>query len=60
MFVRAMLDIGFRGYISYECCHEATLVNGMAMGIEFPDKNARLAAEYMRGVIAQAQKGKSS
>ena len=56
VFIRALLDNGFQGHVSYECCHNAPVVNGMTMGIEFPDNNARHAAEYLLGVIAQAKK----
>lgn len=55
-FVRAMMDIGYNGYIDYELCHSLPVVNGQTVGIEFAEKNAQLAAEYMRGVIAQARK----
>ena len=53
-FARAMHDIGYSGYIGYELCHPLPVVNGQTVGIEFADKNARLAAEFMRGVIAAA------
>lgn len=55
-FVRAMLKIGYEGYIGYELCHPLPVVEGQTVGIDFADKNARLAAEYMRGVIAEAEK----
>jgi len=55
-FVRAMLEIGYEGYIGYELCHPLPVVGGQTVGIDFADKNARLAAEYMRGVIAEAEK----
>jgi hypothetical protein len=31
-------------------------VNGKTVGLDFVDKNAQLAAEYMRGVLAEAKK----
>lgn len=55
-FVRAMLEIGYRGYMSYELCHPLPVVNGQTVGIEYADNSARLAAEFMRGVIAEARK----
>jgi sugar phosphate isomerase/epimerase len=55
-FIRAMLEIGYNGYIDYELCHPLPVVDGKTVGIEFAEKNARLAAEYMRGVIAAARK----
>ncbi len=55
-FVRAMLEIGYRGYMSYELCHPLPVVNGQTVGIDYVDTSARLAAEFMRGVIAEAEK----
>ncbi len=55
-FIRAMLDIGYHGYVSYELCHPLPVVDGNTVGVEFAEKNARLAAEFMRGVIADAEK----
>ena len=51
-FALGMQDIGYDGYTGYELCHPLPLVNGEPVGIEFADKNAQLAAEYMRAVIA--------
>ncbi len=50
-FIKAMREIGYSGYLSYELCHPLPVVNGQTVGIEFAEKNARLAAEFMRGVI---------
>jgi len=50
-FARAMQEIGYGGYISYELCHQLPLVNGETVGIEFAHKNAQLAAEFMREII---------
>ena len=50
-FARAMREIGYQGYISYELCHELPLVNGQTVDIEFAKDNARLAAEFMRGIL---------
>jgi sugar phosphate isomerase/epimerase len=55
-FVNAMLDIGYHGYVSYELCHPLPVVDGNTVPIEFAEKNAKLAAEFMRGVIAAAEK----
>lgn len=55
-FVKAMLEIGYRGYLGYELCHPLPVVNGQTVGIEYADTSARLAAEFMRGVLAQAEK----
>jgi sugar phosphate isomerase/epimerase len=52
-FVRAMKSIGYRGYISYELCHELPTVNGETVGIEFAHLNARLASKFMRQIIRE-------
>jgi sugar phosphate isomerase/epimerase len=50
-FARAMREIGYSGYISYELCHQLPLVNGQTVGVEFADRNAELAAEFMRQIL---------
>jgi len=55
-FVRAMAQIGYTGYIGYELCHPLPVIDGRTVGIEYVDKNARLAAEFMHGVIDEARK----
>ena len=45
-FVRALAEIGYQGYLGYELCHPLPPV-----GMDFADRNARLAAEYMRELI---------
>lgn len=54
-FIRGLLEIGYEGYIGYELCHPLPKVDGETVGIEFADKNARLAAEYMRAIIAEVR-----
>ena len=51
-FVQAMREIGYQGYVGYELCHPLPVVNGQTVDIEFAEKNARLAAEFMRGLIS--------
>ena len=51
-----LYDIGYKGYAGFELCHPLPVVNGQTVGLDFVDKNARLAAEYMRGVLAEAKK----
>lgn len=51
-FTAGMRDIGYEGYTGYELCHPLPPVNGEPVGLDFADKNAQLAAEYMRNVIA--------
>ncbi len=55
-----LLDIGYRGYAGFELCHPLPVVNGQTVGLEFVDKNAKLAAEYMRGIQAEANKQHAS
>ena len=50
-FVRAMREIGYRGYLSYELCHPLPKVAGETVGIEYAEKSAQLAAEFMRGLV---------
>ena len=57
VFVRAMHEIGYQGYIGYELCHPLPVVDGQTVGIEFAEKNAQLAAEFMRGLIKAAASG---
>jgi protein FrlC len=53
-FARAMREIGYQGYVGYELCHPLPKVKGQTVGIEYAEKNAQLAAEFMRGLIASA------
>jgi len=52
-FVQAMHDIGYSGYMSYELCHPLPAVDGETVGIEFAEKNAMLAAEFMNGLVSE-------
>ena len=52
VFVEAMREIGYAGYIGYELCHPLPVVDGQTVGIEFAEKNARLACRYMRRLIS--------
>jgi sugar phosphate isomerase/epimerase len=54
VFVNAMREIGYKGYIGYELCHPLPKVNGQTVGIEYAEKNAQLACEYMRDRINKA------
>jgi sugar phosphate isomerase/epimerase len=51
-----LYDIGYQGYAGFELCHPLPVVNGQTVGLDFVDKNAQLAAEYMRGILAEASK----
>ncbi len=54
--MQGLLDIGYKGWAGFELCHPLPVVNGQTVGLEFVDKNAQLAAEYMRGILAEARK----
>lgn len=51
-----LFDIGYQGYAGFELCHPLPVMHGETVGLEFVDKNAQLAAEYMRTVQAEAGK----
>jgi len=51
IFVQAMHEIGYKGYLGYELCHELPKVNGQTVGIGFADQCAEAACAYMRGLI---------
>jgi sugar phosphate isomerase/epimerase len=55
-FAIGMQEIGYGGYIGYELCHPLPRIDGQPAGIEFADRNAQLAAEYMRGILRQAER----
>jgi sugar phosphate isomerase/epimerase len=50
-FVRAMREIGYNGYLSYELCHQLPVVDGQTVDIGYAHQNAELAAEFMRELI---------
>lgn len=56
-FIKAMHQIGYTGYLSYELCHSLPKINGQTVGIEYADKNAKLAAEFMRELITETANG---
>ena len=49
-----MREIGYQGYVGYELCHPLPVIDGQAAGIEYAEKNAQLACEYMQGLIRLA------
>jgi sugar phosphate isomerase/epimerase len=51
-----LFDIGYRGYAGFELCHPLPVIEGKTAGIDFVDKNAQLAAEYLRGIRAEAKR----
>jgi sugar phosphate isomerase/epimerase len=56
-FLRGMVDIGYEGYLGYELCHPLPQIDGVTVGLEFAESNARLAAAYMRGLLQERRPG---
>lgn len=54
-FVRASMERGYDGYIGYELCHPLPKENDVTVSLEFAERNARLAAEYMQATINHVQ-----
>ena len=54
--VAGLLEIGYQGYLGFELCHPLPVVNGRLVGIDFADKNAKLAARSLRETIAEVTK----
>lgn len=52
-FIRALMEIGYEGYIGYELCHPLPVVDGQTVGQEYAEKNAKLAAEYASAIISE-------
>ncbi len=57
LFIQAMHDIGFNGYLGYELCHPLPVENGQTVGIEYAQRKAQEAAEFMKGLIAKVSQG---
>lgn len=55
-----LMDIGYRGYAGFELCHPLPVIDGQTVGVEFVDKNAQLAAEYIRNIQAEAKRQHTS
>jgi sugar phosphate isomerase/epimerase len=55
-FARAMQEIGYQGYVSYELCHQLPVLKGQTVGIEFANQNAELAAHFMREIIRESKR----
>jgi len=53
VFIKALKESGYDGYINYEFCHPA-LENHQPAGIEYVDRQAAYALEYMRNLIQSA------
>lgn len=57
LFIRAMHDIGYSGYLGYELCHPLPVENGQTVGIDYADRKAQEACEFMKGMIKEVTKG---
>ena len=55
-FVHAMRVIGYDAYLSYELCHNLPVVDGQTVDIGYAHQQAQLAAEFMRDLIASADR----
>lgn len=53
--VQGLVDIGYRGYLGFELCHPLPVVDGRLVGLDFADKNAKLAARALKETIAAAK-----
>jgi sugar phosphate isomerase/epimerase len=51
-FIKAMKNVGYNGYMSYELCHPLPVKNGKTVGIEYADQCAELACEMMKNLIS--------
>lgn len=57
LFIKAMHEIEFSGYLGYELCHPLPIENGQTVGIDYAKRKAQEACEFMKGVIADVTKG---
>ena len=53
--VAGLQDIGYNGYLGYELCHPLPVVEGKVVGLEYVDRNAKLAAKYLKQTVAAAK-----
>jgi sugar phosphate isomerase/epimerase len=51
VFVPALKEAGYDGYLSFEFCHQALDARHEPQGLERIDAQARLACQYMRGLL---------
>ena len=52
-FIGAMHEIGFKGYLGYELCHPLPVENGQTVGIEYAQRKAQEACEFMKRIIKE-------
>jgi sugar phosphate isomerase/epimerase len=54
--VEELARIGYNGYLNWEFCHCAIDENGNQGTLKYVDEQTKLAIEYMRGLVADAEK----
>ncbi|MGI6726748.1 MAG: sugar phosphate isomerase/epimerase family protein [Christensenellales bacterium] len=52
-FIRALKQVGYKGYINYEFCH-MPFYDGKVLGYEYVDRQVELAQRYFRTLIEEA------
>lgn len=57
---RGLFDTGSRGSAGFGIRHPPPVVKGKAVGIDFAGQNAQLAAEHVRGILAEAKKKRAA
>ncbi|HEX2033821.1 MAG TPA: sugar phosphate isomerase/epimerase family protein [Chloroflexota bacterium] len=55
VFVRALKEVGYDGYLSYEFCHPAMDARHEMQGLERVDEQTRLAFHYLRDLLVAEQ-----
>ncbi|MGE5646044.1 MAG: sugar phosphate isomerase/epimerase family protein [Acidobacteriota bacterium] len=58
--VEGLMEIGYNGYLGFELCHPLPVVNGQLVGLDYADRNARLAAQSLRDTIAEVKKKRAA
>ncbi len=54
--INELQRIGYKGYLNWEFCHCAIDANGNPGTLKMIDEQTRFALEYMRGLVAEAEK----
>ncbi len=54
VFIKALKDVGYDGYLSFEFCHPVMTEDHELAGMERVDEQVKYACEYMKGVIEKA------
>jgi sugar phosphate isomerase/epimerase len=52
-FVKALKETGYDGFLNFEYCHNVLDEEHNVIGVERVDEQARLALEYLRGLIGK-------